>query len=866
MSFAARIAPPPEDAMEIRDVSDGFARFDRVVVAAEPGALVVRTRDENLEAILAHASRRLRAAGCRTVEVRLRPPASIFREAATQLGLGALACDARTYASALTTLAQGRVAIVAPLPKEGSWDEAVARELAELRGVVLVLATASIPPSWANRTSEVTADLTLEERRRWIEAVARDGESLLRHRELHELEAWWRQALRESVPWEAAPRAPAPSRLLSTAELELATVVALARRSIPLAALQRLPGEAALVRTLVETGVVVESGHAVVLGESVDGAALESLASPELRERTVRLLLGEGDAFARDPWACARAAELLVGQRPLDADAAMDRAARYARDARITSELTEHWRATLDNITGETGIELRIRAAERAIGTGKPLDALRWCDSIVDAGSRRARVQLATARAHVQLGDLVSATLVLGHIRQEDADDELRATIAVERGEIGYLMGDHETARNESETALRLARLPQARLAARSVLGKLLLARGEWDAADGHFAADAIAAQSAGEATADLRARLNRGIALASKGFLDEARQTLVRVREDADRLGEHRASALALSNLGFVASRQRDFMGALHYWEERLNQCDSLGGRAAAALPTANLADLRLMLGLVDRAEHAVRFGRKIIAGSLTPARAAHFERVAAAVALARGATDVAEREVQNSIKHARASGDVQDVGDAAIVGARIALADGDLRRVDDWLRLAEENARTARAVADIALLRALQLRALGRPALQAAQRALELARAAEDYDLVVEVHVLIATAARDEPDLDLARSHASRAVEIRDRIAASLTPVVRTAFLGKQEMRALAKLVASLGDAEAEPNVAETTAPLPPLSPRSSRDGNSRERMLVGTHRRMKSLEVAIRKAALSDSTILIHGESGT
>ncbi len=863
VTFPVRVAPPREDVMESRHPSEGFASFDRLLSAPRPGALVVRTREEDREPILAHASRRLRAAGFRVVDVLVRQPGSVFREAATQLGLGALTCHVGTYASAMSSAGQ-RIAIVAPMPTEGSWDDGVARKLGELGEVVLVLVTTVPASSWAERSIDVTAALTLEEKRLWMEAVARDGETLLRHRDLHDLETWWRHVRRESGPLPFASvtaSKQASPRLVSARALETAIVVALARRSIPITALQRSCGDAALVDEVVATGLVVERGRAIVIAESVDGPALEALATPELRDRAVAMLLDDG--FALDPWASARAAELLVGGRPLDADAAMDRAARYARDARITGELAGRWRTTLDGIGGEVGTELRIRAAERALGAGKPLDALRWCDGIVDARGRPSRVQLAVARAHVQLGDLVSARLVLDRIGEDADDDELRATIAVECGEIGYLTGDHEAARNEAETALRLSAVFATRLAARSILGKLLLARGEWDAADGHFAADAIAAQNAGDATAALRARLNRAIALGSKGFLDEARQTLVRVLEDAERGGEHRAIALALSNLGFVAYRQRDFMGALRYWEERLNHCDSLGGRASAALPIANLAELRLMLGLVESAEHAVRFGRKIMAGSLTPARAAHLERVAAEVALARGATELAEGEVQSSLVHARASGEVQYVGDAAVVGAKIALADGAVQRVDGWLRLAEENAKTARTVADIAFLRAMQLRALGRPELEAGQRALELARSTDDYDLIIQVHVLVAATARDQDDLELARLHATRAVELRDRIAASLTPGVLASFLAKPEMRSLAELIASLGATRPDANVAEPRSEPQPRSPRSA---EARGRVLVGADRRMRSLEAAIQKVALSDSTILVQGESGT
>ena len=93
-----------------------------------------------------------------------------------------------------------------------------------------------------------------------------------------------------------------------------------------------------MVQVLVDSGMCAESGGALVLAEPADASWLEAPATLDHREKAARLLLGEGDAFALDPWACARAAELFVDDRPLEADAAMDRAARFARDARITAE------------------------------------------------------------------------------------------------------------------------------------------------------------------------------------------------------------------------------------------------------------------------------------------------------------------------------------------------------------------------------------------------------------------------------------------------------------------------------------------------------------------------------------------------
>ena len=72
-----------------------------------------------------------------------------------------------------------------------------------------------------------------------------------------------------------------------------------------------------------------------------------------------------------------------------------------------------------------------------------------------------------------------------------------------------------------------------------------------------------------------------------------------------------------ALSNLGLVAYRQHDYGAALQYWEQTTRFPQALRGRLATALTIANLADLRLRLGLVDHAEHALAFGKKLFSCS---------------------------------------------------------------------------------------------------------------------------------------------------------------------------------------------------------------------------------------------------------
>jgi tetratricopeptide (TPR) repeat protein len=258
-----------------------------------------------------------------------------------------------------------------------------------------------------------------------------------------------------------------------------------------------------------------------------------------------------------------------------------------------------------------------------------------------------------------------------------------------------------------------------------------------------------------------------------SKGRLDEARTILEKVLEDGSRLGEDRACAYSLENLGVVAYRQHDYSAALSYWETALRYPQGLRGRVAVAHSIANLADLRLRLGLVDHAEHAIAFGRKLVTVSASPARSAHFRIVAAQVALARRNTEAARREIEGALVDAMASGEGEYSGVASIVSARVALEDGDIGRALNAIEHAARACTTSRSRAEIAIVRALHLRALGQNALESANEALTLARAAGEEDLLAEIYALLATLHRDAGDIQAAQAHCCRAIAVRDQVA---------------------------------------------------------------------------------------------
>src|SRR5690606_26699941 len=115
---------------------------------------------------------------------------------------------------------------------------------------------------------------------------------------------------------------------------------------------------------------------------SCELSALEASASVDLRRAVAACLTGEGRGFDPDPWAHARAAELLVSAGAFEeADAAIARALRGGSDQQVTAEIASRWFDVVAPIGGKGGLELRVKAAERSLFIGEAADAQRWCES-----------------------------------------------------------------------------------------------------------------------------------------------------------------------------------------------------------------------------------------------------------------------------------------------------------------------------------------------------------------------------------------------------------------------------------------------------------------------------------------------------
>ena len=848
-----------------------FAALDERVAQGDGGVVIVHVVDDrSIEALRAHLARRARTSHSLVISARGRAGSPVWREVAARLGVGKIECVPSQCASQLASAAHGRrAAVLVTLPRVGSWDRAVAAELSHVASLPLVIVLApGIDPvrDVRGEVYEVAPSLDEADKRRWVAALAGEALTALPQDDLYGLESWWAAAKN------VAPRTTPTDVPLEGRSLFLA--LSLSGRGWHEHDLPLLGSNAAALRSLESAGLAaVERGFFTLASDTEQlEAEYASHASKEMCARVARAL---EHRWPEDPWAHARGAELFLrgGQARL-ADEAYGRALDNAEDGLVRREVVASWMRAIDLESAESQLSLRMRAAERALAAGEADEAYRWAKGAASlataagragtaagrAGTDEVDVTLLLGRAAVAMGDLVTAQVALERGRAAVTDPEVHARIAAELAEVAYVKGDANAA--EIEARLALASKDSAtRLRARNTLGKLLLADAKWEDAERHFIEDAHAASSAGDRMSELRARVNRAVALLSRGQVEEAEQIFSAVLDEGEHMGDDRACAFALDNLAVVATWRHEYGEALALSERTLQKRLRIGDRLSTAFILSNLADLRGKVGLLDYAEHAVSFGRRLLGPGMPPSLAIRFSVHAARIALLRGRTVDAAREVAKALSEQSNVDNGEFAGRAHRVAARVALEDGDIARAEHALEHARTLATTDYAAAEVAILEAAVARAKGVLDVALADRAVSMARATGEEELLREAHVLASKIHLGTGDAERARAHVEQAIAVRDAVARTLNDDVRAAFLARRDVAALASEMVSVAtplprameDDEDGPRTQRSPTPVP-------------ARTLVGDDPAIRALMTAIRKIARTDGTVLIRGESGT
>jgi transcriptional regulator with GAF, ATPase, and Fis domain/tetratricopeptide (TPR) repeat protein len=908
----------------------GFVELDdRLLAVGSAGVLlVVAPTAEIAEAAGAHVARRAEVKGLTFFHPRTRAGSPVFREVQAELGLSCC-CDIVTCAS---EIAEVGATLVIPLPGLGTWDRAVLQELTRVIGARRALHSALAPagsglllvllssdgdgyPAGTPADLEIEAfdmgeKMTAEARRRWFAAVAERACVDAGVDDLATLDSSFAtlplrvvdgpsfrpmQAIHAGTPVGQSLELRGGEALLASLEL--------VGRVWPVHDLGAFGSDPAPFSWLSEAGAVRVARGFVSIDPSFRSKA-EGLAAASSREAILKVAELLRTRFADDAWAKAHRAELLLRAEDHEgADLAFASAISHAKDPLARRELVARWSSLLLGIPGEPKLALAVKCAERALASGRAEEAYHWAElaATVGAAGEDPYVALLFGRANVATGDLVAATVAFerGQARATgDARAPMRLLFQAEQAEVAYLRGSLDEAKERASEVVRDSTEAPVQLEARNTLGKILLARAAWDEADRHFEEDAWLASSNGLPTCELRARSNRAIALLSRGLIDKARALFEAVLTEGERHGEVRACAFALDNLAVVASHQHQYVAALELWERAFKLRQELGDRTALTHILGNLALIRLKLGLWEHAEHAIAFGRRMLGPGTPVARSAYFALCAGRVALMRGRTMQARREVMSALPESRVAGNAKYLAEAERLMARIELDEGNLVRAREALDLARDSLTTEEGRAEMRILEATLARAQGDLDPELALSALALARLADNEELLIEAETLLSELYRAVGDFDLARRHFEQGLLLRDQVVSALPGDIRPAYLSRPDSLALDRAGALLREVprdlpirdlreprdssspwvEGPPSAGRWGDGSPSVAPAPESVASSRApqsmgprtdaaaRILVGADPSIRALLSAVKKVAAANCTVLIRGESGT
>jgi DNA-binding NtrC family response regulator len=797
-----------------------FFELDERLSKPITGLVNVVVAECDQEAYAAHIARRFGKTGKVALIVSSGPSLPVVEMASRQLGVRANALGEKIRGKVLVLVASSLT----------DWDRSCLESFVDLTDCAVFLCGARIQS--ARETFEVGNEaLDASDREVWLRSVAEAAPLWSSAATLGDLERLVKRIASEQQPSTTALSAKAQSSL---------HCLRLLGRPWSAARASELGDN---VAELVAAGVVDDVAGSLVLRVRTSDAT----APTHEAVRAATLLVSENDGFA-----LAHAATLLATSNGSAALETLARAFELLPSMGAKRAAIANVRAAAEAGAEPARSEVLSTLARISLDAGEHGEALQALKLLRGDAAATFGVSIVWAKAWIGAGELTSAEAALDRAAKFVTLPEQASELLVERAELAYLAGAFDKIRELEASFETLT--PSLRLKARNLLGKLQLSEGHFAAAEKHFAEDTMAALALGNREAEYRARLNQGIAILSRGSLAEARRAFTSLIADATATGETTAKLYALTNLGVVAYREHAYGEALSIWEQ-LAELQTQNVEARLRVLTT-LGALRTRLGLLDHAEHSLRFAKRLVHEHTRRDISARVYVELAEVALAKRNTEEAKTFAQHAESLAASSGSKTIQLSAAITLARVALEEGDVRCAQDALARVEGIDGDAFRNAERALLGVELRRARGEgSAFTLATQALELATVSQDDDLLREAHTLLAILEREHGNVDEMFGHVTEASKARDRVAQCLTSQVRAAYLSKASVLAVQRLQATLSS--------EAVLAAPKVGAIIEADN---ERVLVGQDERVVALRAACKRVASVNATVLIHGESGT
>ncbi len=336
-------------------------------------------------------------------------------------------------------------------------------------------------------------------------------------------------------------------------------------------------------------------------------------------------------------------------------------------------------------------IALECKAVECRIARGDCQAALAQCRELLadpavhDSPALVARLHLLCARANLQLGHIAELRASSQHalaVAESAGDLSASAIALMHLGVAHYREGDLSLARDVSEQALALfRRLSDVQNVARvrNNLGLIHKNLCEWSLALSHFESALAVYREHGMFAESARPLMNLGIVLQKRGDWAEAERRYRECEQVLQQTGDDTLLALVAIGLGNVARLQRRFPDSESHLRVALERARRTGARRAEVLALEFLGELDADRGRPEAA--LARYQDALTLAARTAPEGdlvVELERRRAEALCALGRLDEADAACERARRLARVTDDRLEQAVAHRVAGEIALARG--------------------------------------------------------------------------------------------------------------------------------------------------------------------------------------------